>query len=67
MSRRKQTKTIETDRDYERVLIVNRPSLAQFAEATRRAGLPARTLIGSMLGDPPVGLSALDKQNKTLG
>lgn len=59
--------TIKSTRPKAQVITEHRPTAAQIEDAIRRAMMPARDLTGLILGDPPVGRSALDEKQKQRG
>lgn len=62
LNRPEHRRTIRTARPLELVNTLDRPSIEQFIDRDIRMALPARDLTGLILGDPPVGRSALDKK-----
>lgn len=46
----------------EYVTVASRPSPQQIEDRTRRMSLPARDLTSAFFGDPPIGLSALERR-----
>lgn len=55
---------LKSERPREQVNSGVRPSAAQIADAELRAIMPHRDLTGEILGDPPIGRSALDAKRR---
>lgn len=53
------------DEEFNRVWPGSRPSDALIRERDRRAAAPSHDLVGALMGDPPIGFSALDKRART--
>lgn len=62
MTRLERRRTIRSEREPQLVNSWQRPSAQQFIDRDIRLALPARDLTGLILGDPPIGRSALDKK-----
>lgn len=59
----KRPKTLPTERPLDlEAAVIFRPTAEMLADRDRRAVMPCRDLTSILMGDPPIGLSALDQR-----